>query len=72
MRGLARLRERYGSIPPAEFDIGNYVPMRRVCDPIRTESEAWRDLLTNRYRTGVPVSIDEIKEASEASKRALA
>jgi hypothetical protein len=51
------------------IDIDSVVGYRGHRSPIRTEAEAWRDIIADRFRRGLPLSIEENREAYRAWKR---
>lgn len=62
MRGLARL-EAQG------VTIAAVVRYRGAADPIRTEAQAWREIIKDRTARGLPLTFEEHQEAGEAFDR---
>jgi hypothetical protein len=62
MRGLARL-EAQG------VDLEAVAIYRDHRHPRRTEADAWRDIIRDRTRRGLPLTFEEHQEAGEAFKR---
>jgi hypothetical protein len=62
MRGLARLEAQGVSIP-------HVVTLRDHHHPVRTEADAWREIIRDRRARGLPLTYEEHQEAGAAFDR---